>query len=104
MFLKGDVKAVGLTNESKTASILYVYNTNYTWANPNPTPAENVSITLKGLKRGDVQIDVWDTMTGEIIRSQTETVSLFGTVTIPFDSLAQDVAVMVQSCPSASGK
>lgn len=104
MSFKGDVKAVGLTNESKTASILYVYNKDFTWANPNPVPAENVSVTLKGLKHGDVQIDVWDTMTGEIIRSQTEAVSLFGTVTIQFDSLAQDVAVMVQSCPSASGK
>ena len=102
--VKGDVKAFGLTNRSESASILYVYNAAYLWADPNPAPASDVSVTLKGLPRGDVQIDVWDTRTGEIVSSTTEAVSFFGTVTIHFDSLAQDAAVMVQSCPSASGK
>lgn len=102
--LKGAVKAFGLTNESGTATILYVYNEAYAWADTAPAPAENVTITLKGLQRGEVQIDVWDTRTGEIVSTTTETVSIFGSVTIHFDSLAQDAAVMVQSCPSASGK
>lgn len=97
MSLKGDVKAFGLTNKSGTATALYVYNSAYTWAKPGPVPAENVSVTLKGLRRGNVQIDVWDTMKGEIIRSETAKVAFTGTLKIEFESLATDAAVIVRA-------
>lgn len=92
-----NVKAIGLTNESGTAAILYVYNAKYTWAAENPEPAQDASVTLKGLKADRVRIDLWDTLTGEIVRSEEKDVSWLGTVKIEFDSLAADAAVMIRS-------
>lgn len=95
--LKGNVKAFGLTNKSGTAAVLYVYNNAYTWAHPDPAPAQQVNVTLKGIKRGDVQIEVWDTKTGEIIRTETAKVSFLGSVKIEFESLSADAAVIVRA-------
>lgn len=94
-----NVKTVGLTNKSGTAAILYVYNARYLWAAQNIDPARNASVTLRGIKADRVQIDVWDTFTGEIVRSEEKDVSLMGTVKIEFDSLEKDAAVMVHSIP-----
>lgn len=94
-----NVKAVGLTNESGTAAILYVYNARYLWAAETVDPARDASVTLRGITADRVRIDVWDTFTGEIIRSEEQDVSWLGTVKIQFDTLAKDAAVMITACP-----
>lgn len=94
-----NVKAIGLTNKSGTAAILYVYNARYLWAAQNIDPARDASVTLRGIKAERVRIDVWDTFTGEIIHSEEQDVSWLGTVEIEFASLEKDAAVMVHSIP-----
>ena len=46
---------------------------------------------------GKVSIEVWDTVTGEIIRREDAKVSFLGTVKIEFDALTRDAAVIVRA-------
>ena len=92
-----NVKAVGLINKSGTGAILYVYNSRYQWAAQQVDPARNGSVTLRGLKGDQVQIDIWDTWSGDIIRSEVKDISFFGTVKIEFDTLEKDAAVMIRT-------
>ena len=92
-----NVRAIGLTNKSGTAAALYIYNARYLWAAEDPGEARDASVTLRGIKAGKVSIEVWDTVTGEIIRREDAKVSFLGTVKIEFDSLTRDAAVIVRA-------
>lgn len=92
-----NVRAIGLTNKSGTAAALYIYNARYLWAAEDPGEARDASVTLRGIKAGKVSIEVWDTVTGEIIRREEAKVSFLGTVKIEFDSLTRDAAVIVRA-------
>lgn len=92
-----NVRAIGLTNKSGTATALYIYNARYLWAAEDPGEARDASVTLRGIKAGKVSIEVWDTVTGEIIRREEAKVSFLGTVKIEFDSLTRDAAVIVRA-------
>ena len=92
-----NIRAIGLTNKSGTAAALYIYNARYLWAAADPGEARNADVTLRGMKAGKVSIEVWDTVTGEIVRREEKDVSFFGTVKIQFDSLTKDAAVIVRA-------
>ncbi len=90
------IRAIGLVNQSGTSAIVYVYNAEYLWARKNPAAAENVAFTIKKLENIPVQVDIYNTFTGEIETSYTETVGKDGKITVSFESLLQDAAVMVR--------
>lgn len=90
------IRAIGLVNQSGTSAIVYVYNAEYLWARKNPAAAENVSFTIKKLENIPVQVDIYNTFTGEIEKTYTETVGKDGKITVSFESLLQDAAVMVR--------
>ena len=92
-----NVKAVGMINQSGTAAALYVYNARYLWAAQDPGEAKDAYVTLRGLKADKVVVEVWDTFTGEIIRTEEKEVSFLGAVKIEFASLAKDAAVIVRA-------
>ena len=92
-----NVRAIGLTNKSGTAAALYIYNARYLWAAADPGEAKDAYVTLRGMKADKVSIEVWDTVTGEIIRREESKVSFLGTVKIQFDSLVRDAAVIVRA-------
>lgn len=95
--LSGDVRAFGLINESGIAAVLYVYNARYLWATKDPSQVRDAAVTLRGLKADRVTVEVWDTFSGEIVRREEKDVSFFNTVTISFETLERDAAVIVRA-------
>ena len=92
-----NVRAIGLTNQKGTAAALYIYNAHYLWAAADPGEAKDAYVTLRGMKADEVSIEVWDTVTGEIIRREEKDVSFLGAVKIEFESLSTDAAVIVRA-------
>lgn len=95
--LSGDIRAFGLINKSGTEAALYVYNDRYLWVSEDPDPAMDGNVTLRGLRAGRVTVEVWDTGSGEIVRTEQAKVSILGTLTIRFDRLKTDAAVIVRA-------
>ena len=90
------LKAKGIAAQNGTQAVLYVYNEAYRWAAANPAPVKNARITLKKLTPGSYTITLWDTFTGGILETRQAQVAANGTLDIHFDTVARDVAVMVQ--------
>ncbi len=98
------LKTKGITAQNGTQAVLYVYNEAYRWAAADPAPVENACVTLKKLAPGAYTITLWDTFTGEILETRQAQADADGTLDIRFDTVARDVAVMVQDEQSVQSK
>ena len=98
------LKVKGITARNGTQAVLYVYNEAYRWAAANPTPVKNAHVTLKKLAPGFYTITLWDTFTGEILETRQAQVAANEMLDIYFDTVARDVAVMVQDEHRTQGK
>ncbi len=85
----------GLINDSGTRAAVYVWNKAYRWNNPNAVPAENARLQINHLQPGTYTVTIWDTENGEI-RSEL-TMECSGNLIINLDTVARDIAVMVQA-------
>lgn len=80
----------------KKAAYLWVQDKSYTWANASTTPsAFSTTVTVGGLLNESYKVEVWNTHTGQIISSQTQSAS-GGSLAIPL-SISKDVAVKIES-------
>ncbi len=98
------LKVKGIAAQNGTQAVLYVYNEAYRWAAANPAPVKNACVTLKNLAPGSYTITLWDTFTGEILETRQAQAAADGTLDIYFDTVARDVAVMVQDEHRAQGR
>ncbi len=90
------LKAMGLTTQSGTRSMVWVYNEAYTWTNPNPKMVSAGSVELKNLIPGRYQVQIWNTWEGTVSQTKETTVKADGVLKMDLGAVPKDVAMIVQ--------
>jgi hypothetical protein len=98
MLKTAKTRVIGLSNG--TLAMVWVQNRDHTWWNVvNEMPIEtvkNATVEISGFQDGDYTVEWWDTYDGEIVKSETVTVSE-GRLLVTLKGLGRDVALKIYS-------
>ncbi len=91
--LSTQTRVLGFRSDS--AVYAYIYDIRYSYANTNPGDITNSSVSFDGLKDGDYTVRVFDTQTGNVVSTQTVTVT-GGKITVSPGTWHCDVALLIE--------